>query len=441
MPGAREHSLNILDRFWRTQQRLDAIQETYFRRHRIDPPERRRITVLTREVLRWKGRLDLWLQSASGADPQKWQRRLLLILEIGTYELLMDAQTPAYAAVDRAVALARKRVGNHTTGLVNAILRKITRIDPTKPPVPLSDIRQKAAWYSFPEWLFRRWCDHFGERTAMELCTYFNNPPPLTIRRDITTVADGEFWFMLNQEGIQLERIPGTDRFYWVRCGGNRLRQHPWFAKGKYAFQDRASGAVVEFLNPQPGETILDVCAAPGTKSLYLAELMNDHGRIFASDVVPERVQLGQRDLERHRKQSIIWEQKDATLDTYPEADRILVDAPCTGTGVIGRRPDIKWRRRPEQIPEMAQLQTHILNHVSQYLKPNGVLVYATCTLEPEENWQVVESFLNLNKQFKIDKLPTSHSLPYRTDRASLETMPPRDRVDGMFAVRLRKTE
>ncbi len=438
MPTTREHSLNILDRFWVAGKQLKNVQKEYFKKCKISGSDRRRITVITNDVLRWKGRLDLWIALALKRPFHSLQPKLLSILEIGTYELLLDKGTPAYAAIDSAVSLARKRVGKHTTGLVNAVLRKVSRFEPEIPPLTDMSDEQTAAWYATPKWLYDRWVERFGETKTQSLCTRFNTPPETVIRRNPLRIEHGEFVAGLESRGVSPERINGSDRFYRVMSGSANLRTEPLFLDGCFSYQDRGAGAVVELLDPRPGETVLDVCAAPGTKALYIAERMEDKGTVWASDVSPKRVESGKRDQDRHRMRIIKWEVRDATADTFPRADRILVDAPCTGTGVIGRRPDIKWRRRPEHLAEMSDLQINILNHVSRYLRPNGVLVYATCSLEPEENWQVVEAFLKLNDNFRVDPVDDSRLKSWITRKMTLETFPPDDHIDGMFAVRLR---
>ena len=185
-------------------------------------------------------------------------------------------------------------------------------------------------------------------------------------------------------------------------------------------------------------EPIIDCCAAPGTKSSYIIEKMKFKGNVYASDLSKKRGKLGKETAKR-LKIPIQWDYKDASADGFPIADRILIDAPCTGTGVIGRRPDIRWRRKKNDTKSMADIQTAILGHMAQFLKPNGILVYATCSLELEENWNVVESFLKLNNNFTLESGKNFVPSSWLNHQGCLETFPPRDKVDGMFAARIRK--
>ena len=193
-------------------------------------------------------------------------------------------------------------------------------------------------------------------------------------------------------------------------------------------------------LEPKTGDTVLDVCAAPGTKSLMIAEMVESDGNVLSSDKDDIRVKMGILDIKRHQMQNIHWSVLDALKDNFPPSKKILVDAPCTGTGVIGRRPDIKWRRQLGDVIAMADLQLSILNHVSRYLLSGGTIVYATCSLEPEENWEVVERFLNSNRKFKL--IPPNSNIPKRwvNKNGCLMTFPAYHDTDGMFAAKLFKT-
>jgi 16S rRNA (cytosine967-C5)-methyltransferase len=215
------------------------------------------------------------------------------------------------------------------------------------------------------------------------------------------------------------------------------LLNHALFKDGCFSFQDRAAGAIVEILDPKPNEIILDVCCAPGTKTNYIAEIMQNTGEIFASDIDKERINITKIDEARTNNKNINWEQKDATKDTFPMANRVLIDAPCTGTGVIGRRPDIKWRRKPKHLKRIVNLQSSILNHVHKFVQPNGILVYATCSLEDEENWQVVDAFLKLHNDFKVESIKNPKLANLIDDKGGLKTFPPENKMDGMFAVKM----
>jgi 16S rRNA (cytosine967-C5)-methyltransferase len=433
MKSAREQVVEIIDRFYNTTLDLKTIQNSYFKQYSTNTLERNRIVVLSKEVLRWKGRIDLFLKCYLDHSINRLQSKLLAILELATYELIFDDKVPEYAVINSAVDLAKRKLNKKTSGLVNAVLRKIGSVDTNTQLKHIKDFE----WYSFPNWLFEKWIKQFGKTRTHQLCDYFNAPVPLTIRRNHTKIDHKNFVEKIESDEIQLSRIDNSDYFYNIKSGGTRLLNNPLFQDGYFSFQDRGAGAIVEVLDPQPNNVILDVCCAPGTKTNYIAELIQNTGKIYASDINKERIGIAQKDEVRLKNTNIIWEQKDAIKDTFPMADRILIDIPCTGTGVIGRRPDIKWRRKPIHLKRIVDLQKAILNHVYKFVKQGGALVYATCSLEEEENWQVVEAFLNLHNDFQVASIENHELANLIDEKGALKTFPPENKMDGMFAVKM----
>ncbi|MFC1784307.1 16S rRNA (cytosine(967)-C(5))-methyltransferase RsmB, partial [Candidatus Neomarinimicrobiota bacterium] len=409
------------------------IQYNHFKQYNLSTLNRNRIVVLSREILRWKGRLDLLIKKYIDHPIDRLQSQLLVILELATYELIIDDNVPDYAAINSAVDLAKRKFNKKTGGLVNAVLRKISSDATNIKPEGSKDFE----WYSFPNWLFEKWLLQFGESRTHQLCEYFNSTVPLTIRRNDTKIDHDSFIEKIESDDIKLSQNKNSDRFYDVDSGGSQLINNPLFHDGYFSFQDRGAGAIVEVLDPRPNDIILDVCCAPGTKTNYIAELMQNSGKIFACDIDKERIDVAKKDDVRFKNINIIWEQKDATKDTFPMADRVLVDAPCTGTGVIGRRPDIKWRRKHKHLERIVELQKSILNNVQKFVKLGGVLVYATCSLEEEENWQVVEAFLKLHNNFRVASIKNTQLVNIIDEKSILKTFPPEDKMDGMFAVKM----
>ena len=433
MKSVREHVVEIIDKFYNTTLDLKTIQNNHIKRYNLDPSDRNRVIVLSRDILRWKGRLDLYIKEYLTHPINRLQSKLLVILELATYELIFDVKVPDYAAINSAVELAKRKFSKKASGLVNAVLRKINCAEADENPKLLKD----SEWYSYPNWLFDKWSKQFGKTRTYQICDYFNSPVPLTIRRNAGKIDHNRFIQKIEDDGINLSLTDSSDCFYNVESGGSGLLNHPLFKEGYFSFQDRGAGAIVEVLDPQPNEIILDVCSAPGTKTNYIAEIMKNTGKIFASDIDIDRIITAKKDDTRLKNENIIWEQKDAKKDTFTEADRVLVDAPCTGTGVIGRRPDIKWRRTAKHLKRITGLQSSILNHIYQFVKPNGVLVYATCSLEDEENWQVVDAFLKLHDDFKVESIKNSQLTKIVDNKGALKTFPPENKMDGMFAVKM----
>ncbi len=433
MKFAREQVVEIVDIFYNTTFDLKTIHNNYFKQNNVNTLDRNRIVILSKEILRWRGRLDSLIKSYLDHPIDRLQSKLLVILELATYELIFDEKVPDYAAINSAVDLAKKEFSKKAGGLVNAVLRKINSADTNIKPKQIKDFE----WYSFPKWLFDKWIKQFSETRTHQLCDYFNSPVSLTIRRNNTKIDHHSFMLKVEDDSIKLSQIESSHCFYNVESGGSRLLNNPLFIDSYFSFQDRGAGAIVEVLDPQSNETILDVCCAPGTKTNYIAELMQNTGKIYASDIDKERISVARKDEIRLKHKNIIWEQKDATKDTFDKADRVLIDAPCTGTGVIGRRPDIKWRRKPKHLKRIVDLQKAIINHVCKFVKQGGVLVYATCSMEDEENWQVVEAFLKLHDDFKVVSIENPQLSNFIDKKGALKIFPPENQMDGMFAVKM----
>jgi len=437
--NARNIAVDILDETDRKNLRLNTVRDNIFSGQHLTPQVRAKVTNLIQQTTRWQGRLDYWLGSVSDKPLRKLQSRLLILLRLATYELLIDRINPDYAIIHSYVDLAGKRVGQHVKGLTNAILRKIAKIDPIAAPLNNATPELLASWNSMPDWLWTRWKERFGVAETIALCEYQNRIPVLSIRRNATKISAKELIQTLAEAGLKIEPRPGSDLFFSIIGRSSSLFQNDLFRNGSVSVQDWAAGSVVDILDPQPGETILDLCAAPGTKTVYLAERTagDPDSEIIACDSDPDRIAKALEDMKRHGFSKIIWNNCDVSTADLPLANAVLVDAPCTGTGVIGRKPDIKWRRSPENIAEMVEIQSKILANAGQAVKPGGRLIYSTCSLEPEENWNVVESYLKFNPRFSIDKLDGLIPKEWITSNNTMETIPQRHGVDGIFAARL----
>ncbi len=435
----REHVLNIILDFWKNHQRLTSITTHYLARKKITKNDRHRITVLTREIIRWTYRLDCWLEFASKRPLKKIDTTLLAILELAIYELTMDPVVPPHAAIHSAVELAGKRCGSHTKGFVNGILRTISRTDENTVLFNMPSSKRMAHWNSYQPWMVDHWKSRFGESKIENVLSSNNTYPPMTVRINPTKISSDEFLTLCAGLEVDAMPAPNTSIFFNISHQASRLLIHEYFSNGYWSVQDRGAGMIVELLNPKPGETILDVCAAPGTKSVYMAELMQNAGTILASDMDMDRVEHAKSDGIRHNMTCIQWDVKDASHEKFEIVDKILIDAPCTGTGVIRRKPDIKWRRKEQDIEEMVKLQFAILSNMSGYVKYGGTMVYGTCSMEYEENMGVVESFLEHHADFSIDDNIPEHLQIWKNEKHAIETFPHSQSLDGMFGIRLVK--
>ena len=433
---ARILSFDILLEFENSKRWLRNVRNDYFG---VKKPPRlacERTTVLTNEVVKWKRLLDTIINANLHKPSVKLKFPVRNLLRLGVYELLIDESSPDYAVVDSYVKLSRRNIGPHITGFINAVLRKISGsgkyVFNGKFPENI------AVGLSYPDWLVEKWSTYYGMNNSVRLCEYFNGPGQMMVRRNWLKIEHDALVQKLLDDKIHVKQFPLTNHYYIVEKGAGLLLKHQLFQKGFISVQDRAAGAVVELLNPKPGETVLDVCSAPGTKTFYIAELMQGTGSLIATDISERRMKLCVQDSIRHNQNWIKWMINDASKDVFPKADRVLIDAPCSGTGTIGQKSEIRWRRKLNQLQKFQKQQLEILINISNYVKEGGILCYATCSLEKEENWDVIKAFLKLNNRYKIDT--SDHCLPKKwfNKPGVMETFPPRDKVIGMFAVRLR---
>jgi len=426
MDPLRRHAVNVLTIFDKENGQLKNIRDVYCKKHDIAGIHRQRLTAMTNDVIRWRGRLDHWMNGLLNKPNQKMQPELKNVLRAGLYEVVMDEITPAYAAVNAYVEIAKRTLGNGPGKLTNAILRKATELNNISKP----DNCELNTWYSFPVWLWEKWTKQFGSNKAIALVKYFNERPKMDIRRNDSQLSHEELNSFCDEHDINIELWNNSEIFYQVQR--NMAELNILIVAGKVSVQNRASGMVVELLDPKPGETILDVCAAPGTKAAYTAELMAGDGKLYVSDSRSDRLEKFELTFE-----NIAVDVKDASKDNYPIADAVLIDAPCSGTGVIGKKPDIRWRRSQNEINEFVALQGNILNHMSKFLKPVGRIIYSTCSIEPEENWGVVDAFLKLNTNYYMDMETNIIPDSWLDDRGALAPFPSESKTDGMFAVKL----
>ena len=433
--NARFLAYEILNQF-NNKIKLDILFEKVYTNYNPDYLVRSRCRVIVSDVIRLLGRIDLLIKIVSGKNQNHISRPIQSILRIGFYEILIDGHTPNYATVHSLVNLTKSISNQKSAGFINAVLRKLVRKNNNNPDW-INTLSNNPEWNSMPDWIQKRWKKNLGSEGFIKMIESVNENPLCFIRIDKKGKIIEQIIRDLSNEGIDIKIF--SESFLIVNGGIGKVLQNKMFKNGEISIQNPASAAVVDCLNVNRGDFVIDVCAAPGTKSLYLSSLVGDSGKILACDVKTERVEMGNRDLDRHRKRNIKWEVKDATKDNYPMTDYILIDAPCTGTGVLARKPDIKWRRKNEDILEMAKKQFDILSHCSKFVKANGVIVYATCSIEPEENWNVVDRFLNLNPNFRLDDIHSMVPKSWIDKRGAMSTLPYINRVDGMFAVRIIK--
>ena len=367
-------------------------------------PDRGLLQELVCGVVRQQAALDWIIAQRTGGREQKLALQILLRLAL--YQMFWLDRIPDYAAVNETVTLAKMLGCEPQAGFVNAVLRACLR-ERQMIEAKLEELKQTqpALAHSHPEWLVVRWRERWGEEKVRRLLEWDNTPPKTFARvNTLRTKLDGlrELWADERVE-VKLQPYPwANDLLVYEMISHPPLAGLASFRRGCFYVQDPSTLLSVTALDPQPNDTILDYCAAPGGKTTLLAQLMENRGRIVAHDPAPERLELVKQNCTRLGVTIVETLSHIAPSACNLRFDRILVDAPCSNTGVLRRRLDLRWRIRPEEIQRLSEAQLGILNQVAPFLKPAGTLVYSTCSLEPEENGAVVKLFLEAHPEFRL---------------------------------------
>ena len=418
----RHIALDILCRVERGAY-LDRLLDA--QREHIRDPDGDLLQHLVRGTLTYRARLDHILAPYLKKPLSRQHAKLRNLLRLGVYQLQYLDRVPPYAVVSESVILARHILGNPIAKLVNAVLRGVAE---DRKPVVFPDFDDDPIAYlalktSHPQWLVARWIERYGIDETRALCEFDNVQPTLTIRPNALRTTPDALRKQLALEGIGTEFV-GSDLLSVSPVG--HLFQSRAYCDGLFSVQGTGAAMVVPLLDPQPGEAVLDLCSAPGGKAIAMAERMKNRGFILATDLYPRRLEMLKKNTHRLGVSCVYPLAADARyLAVNRLFDRVLVDAPCSSLGILSHHPDLRWRKF--DIRGLSRLQRALIERAADYVCPGGVLVYSTCTLEPEENERVVEDFLSDHSDFRITH-PHLQLLPHQTGN------------DGVFAVRMKRS-
>lgn len=434
---ARAQALTVLTRWEQGRQPLDELLDRALRGPAS--ADTRLATELVYGTIRRLGTLDWRLGQLLREPLAKLPPAIRWVLRLAAYQLLYLDRIPASAAVNEAVKQA-KRVGHAGTAkLTNGVLRALIRRLPEL-PWPTDAVARLAAEWSLPDWLAGRWVARYGLDDATALAQAMADQAPTYLRVNTLRTDRDRLLAAFQAAGIPAEpaALPESVRV----TASVAPAQWPGHAEGWWYIQDLGSMAVALAVAPQPGETVVDLCAAPGGKTTHLAALMGDQGRVEAWELHERRMARLAENIARLGLGSVAVHQGDAAVVTPDRAaDRVLVDAPCSGLGVIRRKPDIRWRVTPRSIAELLPVQDALLAAAARWVRPGGVLVYSTCSTEPEENGQRITDFLAARPDFALEALPPGLPADWLTDQplGQLSLLPHRHGTDGFFIARLRR--
>ncbi|KAL7088101.1 hypothetical protein ACP275_13G108500 [Erythranthe tilingii] len=421
-----------------------------FRTRKLDDRDLRLVTEIVGGTTRWRRYLDHLIVSLCHDEStfRNMEPLLLQILRIGFYEIV-KLEMPAYAVVDENVKLAKAALRLGAGNMVNALLRKLVVLKESNSlPVPKvgGDNRQQARAlaiiHSHPVWMVRRWISYIGYEEAIKLMIWNNTDPCFSIRANIGKgFTRANLVTELETLKVPYELSEHLDDFVRIRTGMQVIKQAGLLEKGLCSVQDESAGLVVKIVDPMPGESIIDCCAAPGGKTLFMASCLNGQGSICAIDINKGRLRILEETAKKHEVDHIVTT-LNADLcalvnDDDMKADKVLLDAPCSGLGVLSKRADLRWNRRSEDMEQLTNLQDALLDSASTLVKPGGVLVYSTCSIDPQENEERIAAFLLRHQEYRVDSVDKYVSSSFVTVGGFYSSNPVKHSLDGAFAARL----
>lgn len=440
--GVRGLAVKILNRVERTDAYLDKLLDHEMKSYELSGQDKALLYEIVHGVTRWMGRLDWILNGFYKGQFSKAIPNLKNGLRVALYQIMFLDRVPDHAAVNEAVEFVKKLQGQKPADLTNAILRNIIRSkNGIRYPDPNEDvIGYLGAYYSHPAWMVKRYLERFGKEETEKLLIANNEKPYLTLRINALKTNAEEFKRLL--ESVNLKYRPGKYLSEFVQLQNlTNITAWEYFGKGYFNIQDESAGLACKLLDVKPGMNILDMCAAPGGKTAYLGSLMNNTGMITALDRYDARLNLVRSNNTRLGLTCVSTVEFDALDFESAPFDRVLADVPCSGSGTLSKKPDIKWKKDVFDLRQMSEIQTKLINKAASLVKPGGVLVYSTCSIEPEENYLIVKKFLENHPEFKLESAKDKFPDEIVDENGCIQTYPHIHQMDGAFSAKLIRIE
>lgn len=438
--NVREAALDVLLKIEKNQAYSNLLLNDTINKLTVSAKDVPLLTEIVYGTIQQQKKLDFYLEAYSKKPLIKLEVWVHLLLRITVYQLFFLDRIPDHAAINEAVEIAKRRGHKGISGMVNGILRSMLRSGLPETETIEDKVERLAVETSHPEWLLNRWIEQIGFAKAKEIAAANLTTPVHSVRVNTTRVNKQDVIDSLEKEGLEIVESPNVPESLRVKRGSIVNTQA--FKDGWISIQDEGSMLVAHVLDPKPGERILDACAAPGGKSTHMAERMSNEGEIKSIDIHPHKVKLIMNQQERLGLSIIDGQVLDARqlIDNYnPECfDRILVDAPCSGLGVIQRKPDLKWAKHEGDIQRLSVIQSEIIDSVWPLLKKGGRLVYSTCTIDYEENEKVIKTFVDRHEDARFEedfmrRLPKVMSEKSTQTMGRIQLYPGEFDTDGFF--------
>lgn len=444
MYNIRKLAVDILSAVYYEGAYSNITLNKYIKKYEVEPRDRGLLTQIVYGTIKNSLYLDHIINTYSKVKVKKMKPLIATVLRMSIYQLLYLDKVPESAVCNEAVKIVKKTRLKNLSGFVNGVLRSVIRGDKdiVMPKKGKDTVGYLSLTYSFPKWLIEKWSQELGGFEEVEkLLEAMNETPDLTIRTNTLKTTPEKLYDQLVQAGYQVEQ-PSFPAEGLVIKNSSDVAKIPGFKEGLFTVQDRSSMLIPYAAGVKKGDLVLDVCAAPGGKSTHMATKMEDEGQVIARDVYAHKLDLIEETCKRLGLKSVKTELKDAMLldkNLIGKADVVLVDAPCSGLGIINKKPDIKLTKSQEDLDDLQNVQQEILLKASQYVKDQGTLIYSTCTLNKKENEEMVDWFIK-NQPFKLESLEG-----YLPDKVDCDTMrdgyvrltPHQHDTDGFFIARM----
>lgn len=446
---ARKTSLHILNTLDKGHKTLDTILDDLLSKDTLlTRKDRTFVQALVFGVLRWRGRIDWIIDYFSKTRLGKIDPKVLNILRLGLFQIIYLDRIPVSAAVNTSVEMVKSVAAPYVVRFANGLLRRAAR---EYEHVPFPDLENDpvsalAVTKSHPKWLIKRWLDRFGPIDTEQICDAINTIPPITVRCNTLKTRRKKLKNFLEEYTEKVEYTAYAPDGVSFLSPKESIPELSAFKDGLFQVQDEAAQLVTLLLNPRPGETVLDACAGLGGKTGHIAQMMTGRGRLIAMDKNKKKLRRLESEMYRLRISIVTTRTHDLNQpfnrEDYKKFDRILLDAPCSGLGVLRRNPDAKWRMSELDLFDHEKRQSKFLDNLADLVKPGGVLVYAVCSTEPEENESVIKGFLNKHSDFAIEK--SLDGLPFKarsliTEDGYLKTSPHLHNMDGFFSIPMKR--
>ncbi len=438
---ARYKAVKILNRYERSDAYIDKLLNNELRSGGLESRDKALLTELVNGIVRWKAKLDWVLIGFYHGEYQKCLNIIKNAMRVGLYQILFMDRIPIPAAIFESVEIVKQIQGEKTAAIVNGVLRNIARNihNIRYPKIEDDETYYYAILHSHQKWMVKRWMERFGAEETEKLLERNNERPPVSVRVNKLKANVDDIIELFDVHELNYQKVPDLDCSIYVYNTKFDITSTDLYNTGKISIQDPSATLASMLTGAKPGDFVYDLCAAPGGKSFYIAEMMQNQGKIIACDKYESKLHIINKGKERLGFDIIEALEADAETYTSDEkADVVICDAPCSGFGIISKKPDIKWSRDIDELKKIVNLQKSILNNAATLVKPGGALVYSTCTIEPEENTEVASWFLESHPDFELDPAENYISDRYCKD-GMLQTYPHIHGIDGAFGVRFVK--